>query len=227
MTAPRQLLDCLDRSNVGRRLRLVPNAGPQAVLDVRGDDAAARAVTVALSIAPTVAVDALGPDDVVARRDELRARAVVEAGVGGHTLKLEVDVGAGVVFAASVSSLRVSVVNDGGAPVEVGAFLGYGSTPSAPPRLTVFPREVGFREPVELEVPDFATSVEVLRPPSTELLVEVALGRSGPRWLYGDRVFFDERMRPLPLANGCRRVRITSLTTGVRFSPVVLFTLAF
>lgn len=78
-------------------------------------------------------------------------------------------------------------------------------------------------------VPAFAQAVEVLRPPDHALLVEVGLGRAermSGRWLYGDRVFFDERMKPLPLANGCRRVRVTSLATGRTFRPVAIFSLA-
>jgi hypothetical protein len=225
MSEPRQLLDCPDRSNLGRRLTLEPGAPFQALLDVRGEDAAARAVTVTVTLAPTIQVDALGPDDILANRDELRARALIEAGVGGHVAKLEIDVGAGVQFGASVSSLRVSAINDGGAPIDVGAFVGYGTTPSRP-TLTVVGAALGFRANWVLAVPAFARTVEVLRPPEHELLVDVGLGRAGDRWLYGDRVFLDERMTPLPLANGCRRVRITSLATGRSFRPVVLFSLA-
>ena len=225
MSEPRHILDCPNVSNVGRRLTLEPGAHPEALLDVRGDDAAARAVTVGLTIRPRVQVDSLGPDELAAGHDELRARAFLEAGVGGHVVKIELDVGAGVRFSASVSSLRVSAINDGGAPIDVGAHIGYGMT-SAEPTLTVFGEALGFREVAIIAVPEFARAVEVLRPPDTELLVELSRGRAGSRWLYGDRVYWDERMRPLPIANGCRRVRVTSLATGVTWAPVVLFTLS-
>ena len=226
MSEPRHLLDCPDRSNLGRRLTLAPEAPYQAVLDVRGEDAAARAVTVSLTLAPTMPLDALGPDDIVARRDELRARALIEAGVGGHAAKIELDVGAGIQFGASVSSLRVSARNEGGAPVDVGAFVGYGTARNRP-TLTMVGAALDFRATWVVPVPEFARAVEVLRPPDHELLVEAGLGRAGERWLYGDRVFFDERMTPLPLANGFRRLRLTSLSTGRSFRPVVLFHLAF
>ena len=228
MGEPRQLLDCPDRSNLGRRLTLQPGGVFEALLDVRGEDAAARAVTVTITLAPTVTVDSLGPDDLLGRRDELRARARIEAGVGGHVASIELDVGAGLRFGASVSSLRVSAVNDGGAPIDVGAFVGYG-TPATTPTLTVYGAPLSFRATWELDVPAFARTVEILRPPDHELLVDVGLGRArgtAARWIYGDRVFFDERMKPLPIANGCRRVRVTSLATGRNFQPVAVFTLA-
>lgn len=224
MSEPRHLLECPDRSNVGRRLTLKPGGGFEALLDVRGDDAAARAVTVALSIAPTVQVARLGPDDLLAGRDELRARALIEAGVGGHTVKLELDVGAGVHFGASVSSLRVSAINDGGAPVHVGAYVGYGQS-GAQPALTVYGARLAPLARWVLNVPPFARAVEVLRPAERGLLVEIARGRAGDRWLYGDRLVAGQRMRPLPIANGCRRVRLTNLSTD-GLSPVVLFSLA-
>lgn len=228
MGEPRQLLDCPDRSNLGRRLTLQPAGAFEALLDVRGEDAAARAVTTTITLAPTVSYESLGPDDLLGRRDELRARARIEAGVGGHVATIELDVGAGLRFGASVSSLRVSAINDGGAPVDVGAFVGYGTAATAP-TLTVYGGALAFREAWELDVPAFAREVEILRPAGHELLVDVGLGRArgaAGRWVYGDRVFFDERMRPLPLANGCRRVRVTSLATGRIVRPVALFTLA-
>ena len=80
MGEPRQLLECPDRSNLGRRLRLAPGASYQALLDVRGDDAAARAVTVTMTLAPTIGVSGLGPDDLLAGHDELRARALLVRG---------------------------------------------------------------------------------------------------------------------------------------------------
>ena len=225
MGEPRQLLECPDRSNLGRRLRLAPGASYQALLDVRGDDAAARAVTVTMTVAPTVRVSALGPDDVLAGHDELRARALIEAGVGGHLASVELDVGAGVTFRASVSSLRVSARNDGGAPVEVGAFIGYG-TISARPRLTQIGATMGARATWTFAVPEYASTIEVYRPEDQELLVELGLGRAGDRWLYSDRVARGARMTPLSIANGFRRVRLTNLSTDA-FRPVVLFTLAF
>lgn len=225
MSEPRHLLECPDRSNLGRRLTLPPRGDFEALLDVRGDDAAARDVTVTLTIAPTAQTDGMGPDEILARHDEVRARARIEAGVGGHTAKLELDVGAGLRLGAAVSSLRVSAVNDSGAPIDVGAFVGYGPT-HAQPTLTIFGAPLGFRARWELEVPDFARTVEILRPHDHELLVECGLGRLGSRWLYGDHVFYDERMKPLPIANGFRRVRITSLASGRVFQPVVLFTLS-
>lgn len=225
MNEPRHLLDCPDRSNLGRRLTLPPAGAFETLLDVRGDDAAARVVTVSLSIAPLVRVDGLGPDDLAARRDEVRARAFIEAGVGGHSSRIELDVGAGVQFAASVSSLRVSAKNMGGAPIEVGAFVGYGST-NGRARLTRIGASLGPRANWVLEVPAYASAVEVLRPEDREVLVEVSLGRAGDRWLYSDRVHAGQRMAPLPLANGCRRVRLTNVG-GALFVPVLLFSLAF
>lgn len=225
MTERRHLLDCPDRSNLGRRLTLAPEGAYQALLDVRGDDAAAREVAISLTLAPTLQVEAMGPDDIAANRDELRARALIEAGVGGHVARFELDVGAGVQLSASVSSLRVSAKNLGGAPVDVGAFVGYGGTQNRP-TLTRVGEPLAFRETWTLEVPEFARSFEVLRPHEHELLVEVGLGRAGERWLYGERLLFDLRMRPMPLANGCRRVRLTSYSTRRTFRPVVLFHLA-
>lgn len=226
MNEPRHILECLDRSNPGRRLTLTPQGDFEALLDVRGADAAARDVTVTLTVSPKLSVDAMGPDALLARRDEVRARARVEAGVGGHVAKLELDVGAGVRFSASVSSLRVSAINDGGAPIDVGAFVGYGTALAAVPTLTVLGAPLSFRSVWELDVPEFARTVEILRPPDHPMIVDVGLGRAGSRWLYGDHVFFDERMTPLPIANGFRRVRVTSLATGRNFQPVALFTLA-
>jgi len=231
MAEPRQLLDCSDRSNLGRRLTLAPGGGFEALLDVRGDDAAARAVTVHLDVRPLTGAPAggvFGPDAVLTRTDEVRARARLEAGVGGHVAKIELDVAGGVRVCAAVSSLRVSAINDGGAPIDVGAFAGYG-TSSGTPSLTVFGAPLSFMAEWELDVPAFARSVEILRPPDFELRVDVALGRAGGivgRWLYGDRVRPDQRMRPLPLANGCRRLRVTSLAPGRRLNPVALFHLA-
>lgn len=225
MGEPRHILDCLDRSNPGRRLTLAPQGDFEALLDVRGEDAAARDVTVTLTVSAKLPARGMGPDDLLARRDEVRARARMEAGVGGHVAKLELDVGAGVRFSASVSSLRVSAINDGGAPIDVGAFVGYG-TASASPTLTVLGAPLSFRAEWELDIPEFARTVEILRPPDHPMIVDLGLGRAGSRWLYGDHVFFDERMRPLPIANGFRRVRVTSLATGRHFQPVALFTLA-
>jgi len=230
MAEPRQLLDCPDRSNLGRRLTLAPGGDFEALLDVRGDDAAARAVTVHLDVRPTTTAPGgvFGPDAVLTRTDEVRARARLEAGVGGHVARIELDVAAGVRVGVSVSSLRVSAVNDGGAPIDVGAFVGYG-TSSGSPSLTVFGAPLSFMAEWELDVPAFARSVEILRPPDSELRVDVALGRAGGvvgRWLYGQRVLPDQRMAPLPLANGCRRLRVTSLAPGRRLNPVALFHLA-
>ena len=217
MAELRHLLECVDRSNLGRRLVLAPGEGAQALLDVRGDDAAARDVIVTVTIEPTIMRGTYGPDEVAAGLDEVRARAMIEAGVAGHVAKLVLDVGTGLRFGAAVSSLRVSAVNDGGAPISVGAFVGYGTTPSAP-TLSIFGPELALREQWLVAVPPFSRSVEVLRPADHELVVEVALGRTdtASRWIYGDHVPFDRRMAPLPLANGCRLIRVTSVSSTKR-----------
>jgi hypothetical protein len=58
------------------------------------------------------------------------------------------------------------------------------------------------------------------------LRVAVGRGRAGDRWLYAEEIAASQRMaRPLPIANGCSRLRITNAGPNAA-TPVAIFTLA-
>lgn len=224
MTGPRHLLDGRHEHNVGRRLRIDPGT-TASVLDLAADDATARVISVVLTVGPVVVdLDRLGPDDLLNGIDELRARGTIVLGSGGHQVEVTVDVLRGVAFSVPASSLRVALTNQGSAPIEAGAFVTYGHTCERASLTEYGPRLLEGEEWV-LQVPPFATHVEVLGGLRAEKQVELARGRAGNRWLYGQRVGPGERMVPMPIANGCGQVRVTN-PTAVDLHPVAVFTLA-
>jgi len=224
MGAPQHLLDGRHEHNVGRRLRIRPEQ-QVVVLDLAAADATARVISVVLTIAPVVVdLDRLGPDELLAAADELRARGTIVFGSGGHQVEAVVDVLRGVAFSVPASSLRVSLSNLGSAPVEAGAFVTYGQTGQRATFTEYGPR-LGAAEDWVLQVPPFATHVEVLGEVDAEKQLELGRGRVGGRWLYGQRSVAGERMAPLPIANGCGQVRVTN-PGRAELHPVALFTLA-
>lgn len=224
MNAPRQLLDDRHDHNVGRRLRIEPGR-TAAVLDLSSDDAAARVISVVLTVAPVVVdLDRLGPDELANGADELHAQGTIVLGSGGHQVEALVDVLHGVAFSVPASALRVSLTNLGRAPVEAGAFVTYGSV-NERASLTLYGPPLAPGTEWLLPVPAFATHVEILGAPGTARQVELAQGRVGGRWRYGRAARAGERMEPLPIANGCGVVRVTN-PGGPELLPVALFTLA-
>ncbi len=224
MNAPRHLLDGRHEHNVGRRLRIDPGQ-EMSVLNLAADDATARVISVVLTVTPVVVdLDSLGPDDLLSGADELHARGSITLGSGGHQVEAVVDVLRGVAFSVPASSLRVSLTNLGKAPIEAGAFVTYGSTCDRA-TFTEYGPPLAVTEEWTLQVPPFATHVEVLGGLDAEKQIEVARGRAGSRWLYGQHIGPGERMEPLPIANGCGQVRVTN-PSRVQLLPVALFTLS-
>lgn len=224
MHEARPLLMRPSAQNVGRRVRVEPRQ-EIAILDLAGEDWQARSLHLTLTIEPVLALEALDADAIDRGADILAARAQIEVGSGGHRVALELDVLRGVGVTLCGSSLRVTAINTGGASAEVGAFASYAETPaSSPPRLTVLGPPLAERSAWTLEVPAFASAVEVLS--ASAIRVEVGLGRAGERWLYAEDVErFARTPRPLPLANGCGRLRVTNRGPGTA-SPVAVFLLA-
>ncbi|MCC6878014.1 MAG: hypothetical protein IT378_27125 [Sandaracinaceae bacterium] len=222
----RHLLDPPLAENVGVRVR-VPPGKHATLLDLRGEDEVPRAVSVVLTIEPVVAdVAGLGPDELGRGEDVLKARARLEIGGGGHRLGFDVDVLRGMSFAVPASSLRVTVFNEGGADVELGAFAAYGVVPHAP-RLTLEGPRLDRGAVWIVELPPFAQAVTLLAPIEAAWSLEIGLGRAGDRWLYGQQHLVLSQARPpaLPIANGCSRARVTNLS-ALPFAPLAVCELA-
>ncbi len=220
----RSLLEQPSAHNLGRSVRLGPKT-QTTLVDLAGDDAAARSVHVVLSIAPVVHLEQLGPDELGRGLDLMIARAIVELGSGGHRISFEVDVGRGLGLTLSGSSLRVILQNDSPAPVELGAFVSYSEARSKAPMLTRLSPRLAALESWTIELPPFSSEVEVLGL-DVPLRIEVGYGRTGTYWAYAEEIGAGERMaRPLPLANGCSLLRVTNRGTSVA-APVALFTLS-
>lgn len=223
MREARPLLMQPSAHNVGKRVRVEPRQ-EVAILDLAGEDWQARSLHLTLTIHAVVALDALDADAIDRRADILAARARIDVGSGGHRVGLEVDVLRGVGVTLSASSLRVTAINTGGAAAEVGAFVSYAEASAPAPMLTVLGPPLAEGSAWTLEVPAFASSVEVLS--STALRVEVGLGRAAERWLYAEEIpRFGRTPRPLPIANGCGRIAVTNRGPSTA-APVALFTLA-
>lgn len=224
MNAPRHLLDDRHDHNVGRRVQVEPGK-TVSVLDLAADDAAARVISVVLTLAPVVVdLDRLGPDDILNGRDELEARGTITLGSGGHQVEAVVDMLRGVAFSVPASALRVSLTNIGRAEIEAGAFVTYGNVRGRA-TFTAYGPTLAETEEWIVQVPPFATHIEVLGALDTEKTVELGRGRVGTSWSYGQRLAAGERMAPLPITNGCARVRITNPSRTV-LNPIALFTLA-
>lgn len=218
------LLDQPAAHNVGKRVRVGPRAHA-ALLDLAGEDCWARTLEVVLTIAPAVDLEHLDADAIARGEDELRARAVVELGSGGHRTAIELDVARGLALTVAGSSIRVTAHNDGAAPVELGAFVSYALARAGAPTLTLFGPSLADGEVWTFDVPMFVASVEVLALDHA-LRVEVGRGRAGDRWLYAEELDRGRRMpRPLPIANGCARMRVTNHGPGTA-APIAIFTLA-
>lgn len=220
----RPLLEQPSAHNVGRSVRVEPRAHA-ALLDLAGDDAAARSLHLTLTIRPAVALEELDAEAIRTGADVLAARAFVEAGSGGHRVTLELDVLRGVALTLSASSLRVTMINGGGAPAELGAFVSYADTGvHAAPTLTQYGPQIAPGDAWLFEAPPFASALEVLA--DAGLRVEVGFGRAGDRWRYAEEIDRGRRMtRPLPIANGCSNVRVTNRGPDMA-APIAIFTLA-
>jgi hypothetical protein len=224
MGEPRSLLEQPSANNVGQSTRI--EAGNRSsLLDLSGADAAARSVHILITVQPLIALDELTEGAILLGEDVVAARAIVEIGSGGHRASIELDILHGVAFVVSGSSIRVTAINDGVAPVEVGAFAAFGDARGYTPALTRIGPDLAPAETWTLEVPQFATQVEVFAR-DVALRIDVGRGRTGERWLYAEEVESARRMpRPLPIANGCSLVRITNRGTNVA-APIAIFTLA-
>lgn len=210
--------------NVGKRVRVEPRAHA-ALLDLASEDCWARTLEVVLTIAPAVDLEHLDGAAIARGEDELRARAIVEIGGGGHRAPIELDVARGLAFTIACASIRVTAHNDGPAPVELGAFVSYALARASAPTLTQFGPSIGEGDAWTFDIPAFVASLDVLALDHA-LRVEVGRGRAGDRWLYAEELERGRRMpRPLPIANGCARARVTNRGPGVA-APVALFTLA-
>lgn len=224
MRESRPLLEQPAAHNVGKRVRVGPRAHA-ALLDLAGDDAWARSLEIVLTIAPAVDLEHLDAGAIARGEDELRARAIIELGSGGHRASIELDVARGLAFTLAGSSVRVTAHNDGAAPVELGAFASYALARAGSPMLTRFGPSIAEGDAWTFDVPAFAASLDVLALDHA-LRVEVGRGRAGVRWLYGESIERGRRMpRPLPIANGCARARVTNRGPGVAV-PIAIFTLA-
>ena len=219
----RPLLEQPSAHNVGKSVRVEPRAHA-ALLDLAGEDAAARSLHLTLTIHPVLAMEALDEGAIRRGADVLAARALVEVGSGGHRVTLELDVLRGVAITLSASSLRVTVINGGGAAADIGAFVSYAETGAHAPTLTQFGPSIPGGDAWLFEAPPFAAALEVLA--DAALRVEVGLGRAGDRWLYAEEIDRGRRMaRPLPLANGCSNVRVTNRGADLA-AATAIFTLA-
>ena len=224
MNEARPLLEHRSAQNPGVSVRVGPRSRA-TVLNLVGDDAMARSLHVHLTVAPAVPLDTLDADAIARGEDELLARALLELGSGGHQSAIEVDFGRGIALTVSGSALRVTGLNLGPSPVHLGAFVAYGDARAAAPTLTQLGPLLPERVEWTLDVPAYASAVEVLALDQA-LRVEVGLGRAGDRWRYGEQVARSARMpRPLPIANGCARVRVKNLGPGTA-APVAIFSLA-
>ena len=224
MNEVRPLLEHRSARNPGVSVRVGPRARA-TVLNLVGDDAMARSLHVHLTIAPAVPLDVLDAAAIARSEDAVAGRALLELGSGGHQSAIEVDVGRGLALTVSGSALRVTGFNLGPSPIELGAFVSYAEARAGAPTLTQLGPLLPERVDWTLDVPAYASAVEVLALDQA-LRIEVGLGRAGDRWRYGEEVARAARMpRPLPIANGCARVRVTNLGPGTA-APVAIFSLA-
>jgi hypothetical protein len=223
MSEARPLLEQPAAHNVGKSVRVSPRT-QVTLLDLVGEDSAARSLHLTLTIRPVLAVEDLDADAITRGDDVLAAQAIVEVGSGGHRVTLHVDVLRGVAITLSASSIRVTAHNGGTAPAEIGAFVSYAETGAHEATLTQFGPTIAESDVWVLEAPAFASAVEVLA--DAALRVEVGFGRAGDRWRYAEEIDRARRMaRPLPFANGCSLVRVTNRGPGSA-SPIAIFTLA-
>ncbi|MBZ0118361.1 MAG: hypothetical protein K8H88_15265 [Sandaracinaceae bacterium] len=220
----RRLLEPPAAHVVGRAERVEPGKRV-TLLDLSGEDAAARSIHVLVSVAPVIDASRLDAEAIARREDVLSVRVVAGFGAGGHRAELELDALRGLGFTLSAASIRVDAINDGPAPVEIGAFASYAEVRAHAPTLTRLGPELAAADAWTLEVPPFASGLEVFALDAA-LRVDVGFGRAGERWLYAEELDPNRRMpSPLPLANGCSRVRVTNRGPGAAI-PLAVFTLA-
>lgn len=224
-SGPRRLLEVPAAHVVGRAERIEP-LKRVTLLDLSGDDAAARSVHVLVSITPTIRLSELDAEAIANRHDVIAASVIAGLGAGGHRVELELDALRGLGFTLSAASIRIDVVNVSAVPIDAGAFASYAEVRAHAPTLTRLGPELAAADAWTLEVPPFASGLEVFALDAA-LRVDVGLGRAGERWLYAHELAPNARMpSPLPLANGCARVRVTNRSTGP-VSPLAIFHLAF
>ncbi|MCC6873698.1 MAG: hypothetical protein IT378_05245 [Sandaracinaceae bacterium] len=223
-SGPRRLLEPPAAHVVGRSERVEPGQRV-TLLDLSGEDAAARSLHVLVSVAPVIDASRLDAGAIARRQDVLLVRVVAGLGAGGLRAELELDALAGLGFTLSAASIRVDAINDGPAPALVGAFASYAEVRAHAPAITRYGPELASGEAWLVEAPPFAASVEVFAL-DVALRVDVGLGRAAERWAYAEELEPNRRMpRSLPLANGCSRVRVTNRGPGPA-SPLAIFHLA-
>jgi hypothetical protein len=216
------LLDVPAAHHVGS-VRTIKPGQRTTLLELSGDDAAARSIHLLITIDGEADVARLSAESIGRGDDQLLARAFVGMGAGGHRAELELDVLRGLGFTVSAASISVDVVNDSTAEIKVGAFASYAEVRAHTPTITRFGPSLAAAESWTIEAPAFAASVDALALDAA-LRIEAGLGRAADRWLYALELEPNQR-DSLPLANGCSRVRITNRGPGVA-SPLAIFTLA-
>jgi hypothetical protein len=169
------LLDQVDTGLIGRSIDLEGVAGfhpnnDVILINLIGDDTKSQIMEVFLTVERT-------RNDIIVNRDIV---AVVSWGAGGHRApRTEVDLIDGTAFSLACSSLQIFVHSDATAALthfKVGAFLGFGTRPGGlslrgPQRTFKFGAiaPAGF---VDIPVPNFASSVTVVRTPTNTYSVQ-------------------------------------------------------